>query len=113
MREILATVLSSSPSLAGEPEANSGGETPPAPPVATVPAAIRERQPATADGDVTSTETRNGADKRTRGADKRKRPLNDEARACINAFNRQRRSDPDVKMKPFCRDYAQERVLVP
>ena len=48
------------------------------------------------------------ADKRTAGTDKQKRPLNDEARACINAFKRQRKSEPDVRMKRFCTEYATE-----
>jgi hypothetical protein len=58
---------------------------------------------------VTLANTDTAADKRTRRADNRKRPLNDEARACIRAFKRQQQSDSPVAMKPFCRDYAEEK----
>ena len=40
--------------------------------------------------------------------DKKKRPLNDEARACIRSFLRKRESDPNLEMAPHCRQYAEE-----
>lgn len=61
------------------------------------------------EGKITSPETDKPADKRTRRADKHKRPLNDEARACINAFKQRQKAEPSVRMKPFCLEYAEKK----